>query len=386
MYNYKKNTKFVQHKHKNSMFMKRIVPLFLFLLCCISLSAQKYIVDPLFSDSIEVSSVSFQDSIWTVKDGFTRTMIPRGTEIDSCARSRSAKYYIIFEYEGKKYEINKKELLFSENNPEGVENPLSSEVQRRHSAIGHWFATMAPSYIVMALLLLSFIISFICSKWDVDALRPVALVIITASILIVSILELVGYRYLEGDVFWWCDYDRYGFFGALLRVIPFGLVVLGQIKSIYWFQGVLLTDEDDPEGISLKPAAIGLCACIPVLVVYALVVQVAIGWKGTLSDVIAVVLTLGTLFGGLIMSGYANIERMGVKRGIICTLFSIVYILGCIVAVLGLLVVLFRLIIQVLLVIGAIIMIMCMGGGRRYRDSWGNVYEEGAFGTLRKVN
>lgn len=366
--------------------MRRFFPFLLLFVYTISLSAQKYIVDPLFSDSIEVNSVSLQDTIWTVKDGFTRTMIPRGTEIDSCGRSRSAKYFLIFEYEGKKYEIKKSELLFSENNPEGIENPLSSEVQRRHSAVGHWFATMAPSYIVMALLLLSFIISYICSKWDVDALRPTALVIITASILIVSLLELAAYRYLGGDAFWWCDYDRYGFFGALFRVIPFGLVVLAQLKSIYWFQGVLLTDEDDPEGISLKPAAIGLCACIPVLVVYALVVQEAIGWKGTFSDIIAAVLTLGTLFGGLIMSGYANMERMGVKRGFICTLFSIVYLLGCIVAVCGLLVVLFRLIIQVLLVIAAIIMIMCMGGGRRYRDSWGNVYEEGAFGTLHKVN
>lgn len=366
--------------------MKRFLPLFLLLMCSMTIQAQKYIVDPLFSDSIEVSSVSLQDSIWTVKEGFTRTMIPRGTEIDSCARSRSDKYFLIFEYEGKKYEIKKDELLFSKNNPDGVENTLSEKVQRRHSAIGHWFATMAPSYIVMTLLLLSFVISFICSKWDVDSIRPAALIIITASILIVSLLELTAYYYLGGDAFWWCDYDRYGFFGALFRVIPFGIVVLAQIKSIYWFQGVLLTNEDDPEGISLKPAAIGLCACIPVLILYALVVQVAIGWKGTFSDIVAIVLTLGTLFGGLFISGYANMERMGVKKGIICTLFSIVYILGCIVAICGLLVVLFRLIIQVLLVIAAIIMIMCMGGGRRYRDSWGNVYEEGAFGTLHKVN
>lgn len=366
--------------------MKRFFPFFLLLMCSMFLRAQKYIVDPLFTDSIEVHSVSLQDSIWTVKEGFTRTMIPRGTEIDSCGRARSDKSFLIFEYEGKKYEIRKSELLFSESNPEGMENPLSGEVQRKHSAVGHWYATMAPSYIVIALLLISFIISYICSKWDVDSLRPTALVVITASILIVSLIELIGYHYLGGDVFWWCDYDRYGFFGALFRVIPFGLVVLGQIKSIYWFQGVLLTDEDDPEGISLKPAAIGLCACIPVLIVYGLVVQLIIGWKGTFSDIIAVVLTLGTLLGGLSISGFANMERMGVKRGLICTLFSIVYLLGCIVAVCGLLVVLFRLIIQVLLVIAAIIFIMCMGGGRRYRDSWGNVYEEGAFGTLHKVN
>lgn len=366
--------------------MKRFFSFILLLACCMIMSAQKYVVDPLFSDSIEVHSVSLRDSTWSVEKGFIKTMIPRGTEIDSCGRSRAAKHYLIFEYEGKKYEIKKSELLFSENNPEGMVNPLSDKIQRKHSAVGHWFATMTPSYIVMALLLLSFIISFICSKWDMDSIRPAALVIITASILIVSLLELTAYYYLGGDAFWWCDYDRYGFFGALFRVIPFGLVVLAQLKSIYWFQGVLLTDEDNPEGISLKPAAIGLCACIPVLIVYALVVQVAIGWKGTLSDVVAVVLTLGVLFGGLFISGYANMERMGVKRGIICTLFSVVYILGCIVAFGGLLVVLFRLFIQVLMVVAAIVVIMMMGGGRRYRDSWGNVYEEGPFGTLHKIN
>lgn len=58
-------------------------------------------------------------------------------------------------------------------------------------------------------------------------------------ILAITFLEFLGLYFMGMDVFWWCDQNYYGFFGALFRVIPGVLVVMTQIGSIKLYENVI---------------------------------------------------------------------------------------------------------------------------------------------------
>ena len=119
-----------------------------------------------------------------------------------------------------------------------------------------------------------------------------------------------------------------------------------------------------------------MLAAFPVLIASALICEFLGlgGWIETLLILVSFLLALGI---GVFLSLKRNIELMKSKKlGLLLTLFTIVYILGCIVAVWGLIVVIFKLIIQILIVGGIICFILYAmpapsssggGGGTTYR-------------------
>lgn len=351
-----------------------------------TVAGQQYIVDPLFEDSVRCQEVTFKDTVWQDRDFHQYVMVPRGMLIDSCGRSASPGS-IIFKYQGRHYRITKHELLWSKVNPPEMQNTLSKSTQLRHSALGHFFATMTPCYIVIALLLLSFVFSIIGTRFDVFVLRQVSLAATPLCLLLVAVIELLAYYCLGSDAFWWCDYDRHGFFGSLLRLIPFALVVAAQVLSIYWYENVLFFDSPygQDQKIHLKPAVYSILGFIPVAIVYFLIVNALLGWRGNVANTIGILLSLGTLVTGIVITFKRNIQEMGVSQGVLISLFSLVYILGCIVAISALVAVLIKLIIQVLVVLLAFTILGGLGGKKIYKDSWGNKYEKDAFGNYRKI-
>ena len=168
--------------------------------------------------------------------------------------------------------------------------------------------------------------------------------------------------------------DNYGFFGSLLRAIPFCLFVAFQLYSIKLYERMLLADKNSDEKLSIKPMAISLAVCLPLTlaIVFGLA---ALDVNTILRDALSVVAFFVSLGIGLFISMRKNIKILGVVAGVAFTVFGIVYILASIVAVIGLGIVLFEIILQILIICGAILGLAFVasqgggGGGRKGTSS-----------------
>ena len=216
----------------------RLAFFFIALLSCLSISAQKFELDPLWGDSVECMVASKPDSLWKISEPIQTVKFPRGMEIESCGKANG--YYVAFKKDGASYMAYMGELKFSADNPEGTVNPLSEDTVKKHSALGHFYATYTPAVLVLILMGMILATFFVARKSSPAV--PLALKVIPVCMLLISIIEVVGYKVLGGDMFWWCDNDRYGFFGSLFRVIPFGAVVALQFYTFKMFETLVFAD------------------------------------------------------------------------------------------------------------------------------------------------
>ena len=85
-------------------------------------------------------------------------------------------------------------------------------------------------------------------------------------------IEINAWLALQSDMFWWCDMDRYGFWGSALRVFPFLLVLVSQIMC-YKLYKMLIFDKQKPETgqISILPMAVSFVVSIPVIFIVLLI-------------------------------------------------------------------------------------------------------------------
>ena len=189
-------------------------------------------------------------------------------------------------------------------------------------------------------------------------------------------------------MFWWCDNDRYGFFGSLFRVIPFGAVVALQFYTFKMFETLVFSDvpAEEKGKLSLKPAMVSLAACLPVLIAYAMIVQLWLGWQGMVSDAIMFILFLGTLVSGIAISVKKNTEVLGAGKGLIVTIFSVIYLVGLLIAAWGVIIVLLKIILQVLMVIAGIIALSVLAQRTYYKGSDGHIYAKSGFESLHRVD
>lgn len=356
------------------------------LLVSLSVSASYYEVDPWQTDTVEAYEAVLKDSAWGYADSHAAVALVSGTVVESVSPQTGEG--VTFALDGRHYRVPFRDVKFVGDSSGDSVNPQSMSMRLRHSAIGYFYATMAPAVTVIALLVLCFLMYVTGVRFE--AMRKLALAVMPVCIAGVALLELAGYLVVGSDEFWWCDYDRYGFWGSLWRFLPFAAVVAVQVISIRWFERVLFAaDDDDYDGerrISVKPAVLGLVCCLPVLVIYMLIADAWLDFRGPVSDIIAVVLFFVTLVSGVGLATYRNMKRFGKARGSVISVFTIVYILGCIVASAALLVLLFKLLIQILMVAAGVALVMVMGQRRRYRDSWGREYEEDGFGNRTRIN
>lgn len=337
---------------------KAINLLMLLLLYVVAASAQKYDVKCLRGDSVAVydvvETIRSEDTYYSkgeklvfyLHDGeqveavdkfYDKGMIDTGSSIG----------YAVIQKDGKKYCTLSENLVFSKDNPEGVEDKvLTKSDELAHTIQGRIFYSIIP-YIIIALLFLGVMVLNILAMRS-NKIRSIAVIAIPVCIMLGTLLEIWAYSVLGTNCFWWCDKNRYGFFGSLLRIIPFGLIVFYQVMSIKFYEPVILGeafDGDVQDGISVKPALISMLAAFPVLIASALICDFLDlgGWVETFLILVSFLLALGI---GVFLSFKRNIDLMKSKKlGILLTLFTIVYILGCIVAVWGLIVVIFKLII-----------------------------------------
>ena len=103
----------------------RLAFFFIALLSCLSISAQKFELDPLWGDSIECMVASKPDSLWKISEPIQSVKFPKGMEIESCGKANG--YYVAFKKDGASYMAYMGDLKFSSDNPEGTVNPLSED-------------------------------------------------------------------------------------------------------------------------------------------------------------------------------------------------------------------------------------------------------------------
>lgn len=237
-----------------------------------------------------------------------------------------------------------------------------------------FFTSLGPCWAIIGLLVIAFAICLAGMRLGVRSVREAGLVVVPLCLLAVAAIEIYWYRLMGAGAFWWCDYDSYGFFGTLLRVIPFLIVVAMQLFSIKLYEQLLCWDGPVDSEIHVKPAVIGILVSFPTLIVYVLVTQLGFHWKGETAEMVGVGIFLLIILVGIIRTFMLNIQEFGALRGSLISAFILVYVVSCIVAVAALIFVIVRILLVVLAALFALAVLGGTGGRTLYRDKYGNLY------------
>ena len=315
--------------------------------------AQKYILDDNFADSIPLHKIEVGEnhSYETLAEEVMK--LPHGevVEVKRGLKDNETSYAAI-EVNGKEYGVYVRHLLFSDENPEGVEDIFGNTHEHvNHTWQGKLFATFTP-YVVMALFFLDAILFMVIGLMS-KVVRKISLFVVPVCMIVASVLEIWAYSVLGSDAFWWCSYEKYGFWGSLLRAIPFVVFVAFQLYSIKGYERLLLDERSDVK-LSIKPAAISLVICIPVTIL-AVVVMTLMGHEDVLRDVVSVAAFFLSFGIGVAISLRKNTKILGKFLGLLFTIFSLVYIVASIIAVIGIIIVALDLIFQILMIVAGIL-------------------------------
>lgn len=323
----------------------------LFLTVSVDMSAQRYVTDDAFNDSIDVHEIVLSKN-GAETPGKVEFKIPLGETLEITGRLVGNESCGRIMHDGKEYAVHSSDLIFSDDNPEGTEDIFGNTRDRKnHSVIYKFYAGPIPYTLICILFVAAMAFMFVGIR--VQSARNLALKVVPACIIAASILEIVALYTMGNTAFWWCSPERYGFFGSLFRAIPFVVFVAFQVFSIKFYKQLLL-GPDSEEDLSLKPMAISLALSLPALIVVAIICGV-LKVPNALMTIFCLVAFFATLGIGLRKSTKENIAVLGRTAGIAFTVFAAVYIVGTLVALWGLIVVIFKLIIQILMILAAIV-------------------------------
>lgn len=316
--------------------------------------AQEFVVNPWGAEELKCYGVTWDG--WEWKTAHERYVMLEEGYTFQCVDTIDSDY-CIFEYEDKYYAARTKGLKFSSGNPEGMENPLSEEVQIRATPVGEFYGSMSAVYSVLAIFAVAMFFVFLYLKSETSFLRGALLVVIPLAILAVSAIEVYGYYLFEDDIFWWCDYELYGFWGTLLRLIPFALLLVAQLLSIKVYKEAL------PHELSIKPAAISLGICIPLSIAVAIVMALMNMQSTPAFDIVVNATFFISLGIGVVKTLVRNISACGLFSGIFETLFILVYIISCIITVVAFISFSFKVIMMLLAACFVILLLFGMING-----------------------
>ena len=226
-----------------------------------------------------------------------------------------------------------------------------------------FFGTLTPYLLVVALIVGSVMLSFF--RFGNEAIERLFIIVIPVSLATATTLELLALYSVGNNAIWWCDPDRYGFWGGFFRLIPLILILACQVWSLFGYEAFLskteLLSEKDVT-ISLKPTFIAMLLALPLAIAVAYVLQ----WQLHVSKIYQEIGFIGTLVIVLVIGlGLAvkkNIERFGTIFGIVITGFTVFYVLG-IVAVIWLLIVgIIQMIFQEVFILGISVLFLFKSG------------------------
>jgi len=278
------------------------------------------------------------------------SIIPFDTDFQKKGLLSSDIHYVLFKKDGQKYAVNYEFIYYKSENAKDIESQkiIGKKMNLRHEGIKRFFLTMTPYYLIAACFLSLWVILWICSK--MQRIQP-NIVIIAGPILILAgtAIEVMAMWHLGLDAFWWCEQKYYGFLGALLRLIPIGIVLVFQISSIFIFEAAVLQGKSGAN-LSIKPTLYGMLGVIPAFILALVITQVC-GIHGKTDDYIMEGAVLLSLIGGFAYSWYRNNRLLGMPVSLLMTLFIAVYLIGCLIVAFSLIILVFQLLIQVLIVL-----------------------------------
>ena len=152
--------------------------------------------------------------------------------------------------------------------------------------------------------------------------------ILTAAgcMLAATILEVLIYAIVGNNCMWWCLSKEYGFWSKLFRLIPFAVFVVLQIGQIFMFKGVL----EEMMGKSLSMKLLFICFVLTFPVVFVLSVGADIfGASDETKNSIGTTAFWILVIAGLAWSLVRNIMSVGIKHGVVFTVFSAVCVVAC---------------------------------------------------------
>ena len=303
-------------------------------------SGQRYVADPSKRDSVTLNQIQIISGKEAV--GIEAFSIATGDTVSVLRRVEDFPDYGVIKVDGKEYAISIfGNLCFIDD--EEVEDPWETKTARWRTPDGRLYSTLTPYQYIVGLVLGSLLLMLVGLK--LKLVRLIALILVPLMIALACYLEVRGYLALGTRMFWWCDSEIYGFWGSVLRVLPFGFVILAQLASFPLY-GRLVARDRSPMG-GLKPMAVSFLIAIPVIFIVCLVLGLLHVSNSTL-QMIAGIILIAIIGLGSMSTIVLNIKSYGFFKGLWLTIFGVVYIVGAMIAVFGFAIALWNLFVQML--------------------------------------
>lgn len=340
----------------------------------------QFVIDSWGGSGVECKQLDATSTGFQVNSKKPKVKFDRGHEITAMDFING--YLYVFEHDEKHYAISMSDLQFvNDEDAKQIPFMLTSSQKKLNSLAGRFYGTSAALWTMLIIMAAAALVSLIYLKTKSESLRPIFLAIVPAAILVFSAIEIFGFIKFGSDMFWWCDYDRYGFWGSLLRVIPFAIMVAAQVYSIKIYERALFDERGNNDSgtqkISLKPAAWSLALCIPITLAVIIIMALSGFNNSIIMDIVCIATFLASLGIGLYISFKRNIKTLGATTGIWVSAFSVIYIIGCLISAIAMITLIFKIILQILVVIGTIFILLMVANTKQKRRIYrgNNVYE-----------
>lgn len=320
--------------------------------------ALTYVVDTRMGDSLQVSELS------TVKGkevvGVHLFKIANGDTLRNVRQIEEFPNHAAIRIDGKTYAVRAHNLCFIEE--DGAEDPWNTLENSWRTPKGKFYTSLTPYYYIILLVVGSLLLGV--AGMGIKFFRFLAILLMPVMIAAACYLEIDAWLALGTDMFWWCDNDRYGFWGSTLRLLPFTLVLLGQFASYPLYCKLMVGKDGEYASASgVIPMGISLVVSLPVIAIVLLVCALFHMGK-PMQEVVGTCLFLGIVGIGSLTTIIMNIKMFGFFKGMWLTVFGLVYLVGFLIAAFGLIMALWNLFVQMVITVvpWALLLLLFMPG------------------------
>ena len=331
------------------------------LICAQAATAQRYVADPFNRDSVAVMELTRDNGVGT--EAFR---IAKGDTVTVLGPVEGFPDYGVASFGGTKYAVSVMEFRIIAD--DGAEDPWETATARWRSPQGRYYSTLPPYMLIVGLVICALLLGLAGRR--VGAVRKIALIFMPLMIAGACYIEISAYLALHTDMFWWCDEDRYGFWGSVLRVIPFSAVLVAQVLSYPVYGRLMLQDggEDDAAVGSILPMAISFLVSLPVVGVVLLVCAM-FHMGQPMQAVVGTCVFFAVVGIGSFTSIAMNISSFGFFKGLWLSLFGAVYIVGAMIAVLGLGIALWNIFVQIVITLAPYVIAIALLAGKPHETA-----------------
>lgn len=344
-------------------YLNFIVGIALIMLLAPVATAQLYVADYIYDDSVQVYRIRMHDG--KELQGDEAFKLANGETVRVIRTLSGDTTFAVFNTGDRDYAVSGYQLVLSDDNPDGTIDAFDYEEKGlRHGTLAHQFATPVPYIIVAALMLLMIVFIYFGGRLGVG--WKFIVIYIPAALLTVCVIEIVGARILGDDALWFVDNDDYGWWGKFFVTLPFIMSLGAQFFALKFYRLILFGGGDDDDGgkkrVTIKPVAWMVGLFLPLTFVLSMCLGF-MGIRGDMQSLIGIGLPFLGIVIGLIIAFVRNVRSVGAFRGVAYTVFSVIYCIGCVVAAWALILAVGHVWLQTLIAIAVCGMLM-----GRYRE------------------